>query len=495
MRFVPSFIDSIIINDNSFLSILYPIVTCMKKSLFLIIFLCSLSSLQAQQFNGLYGSNYATVNLVPFNPAYAVKSYKGLEVNLVSGSFMAGTNAYSFSKDYFSDGTHAGAIENTDYFKNYKNHKKYLWGNMDILGPAVSFTLKNNVHMAVYTRVRQITRGGNVDYNAFRTLGQVDTFVKYPDTMHFENAGFSSHAFGEFALSFGKQISTDPNHITSIGVTIKYVKGIAAASIFTSSTDLVKHTGDSTNLYKGDLSAFYSKGATAYVDDDPSNDLDLLSGGLGKGGLGLDIGFQYEYCPDAMEYHPAPYTFKLAASITDIGSIAYSADTGSGVYDIAIKNKADWQFSRSNGEDFAHYFGRLKEDTLLTKKDSSKVFRMGLPTAFRLYIDWNVTSNFWLGASLVLNMRGDNGNIYRPAYVNSLNLTPRWEKGQFAVGIPFSFWGYQTASVGIVFRAGPLFVGSTSIFSTLVAKEIRNLDAYAGLSFKLPKKDSGYSRY
>lgn len=465
----------------------------MKRLLLLIAGACSLSQLQAQQFNGLYGSNFATVNLVPYNPASAVKSYKGLEVNLVSGSFMAGTNAYSFSKDYFSNGTHAGAIENEDYSKNYRNHKKYLWGNMDLLGPAVSFNLKNNVQMAVYTRVRQVTRGGNVDYSAFRLLGQVDTFVHYPDTVHFENAGFSSHAFGEFAVSFAKQIGTDPVHVTSIGVTLKYVKGIAAASIFTSSTDLVKHTGDSTNLYKGDLSAFYSKGAVAYVDNDPNNDLDLLSSGLGKGGLGFDLGFQYEYHPDAWEGHPAPYTFKFAASITDIGSIAYSADTGSGIYDIAIKDKADWQFARSSGEDFASYFGRLNRDTILTKKDTSKVFRVGLPTAFRLYVDWNITSNFWLGASLLLNMRGDNGNIYRPAYVNSLNLTPRWEKGKFAVGIPFSFWGYQTASVGVTLRAGPLFVGSTSIFSVLASKEIRNLDAYAGLSFKLPQKERGYT--
>ena len=113
---------------------------------------------------------------------------------------------------------------------------------------------------------------------------------------------------------------------------------------------------------------------------------------------------------------------------------------------------------------------------------------MGLPTAFRLNVDWNMSEHIWLGVNLLLNLRGDNGSVFRPAYVNCLNVTPRYEKGWFMVGLPFSLWGHQTLSVGTVLRAGPLFVGSTSIISTLVGKQMRNVDAYAGLSFKIPKK-------
>jgi hypothetical protein len=130
---------------------------------------------------------------------------------------------------------------------------------------------------------------------------------------------------------------------------------------------------------------------------------------------------------------------------------------------------------------------------LITQTDSSKSFRVGLPTAFRFNADFNISSNFWLGVNLLLNLRGNNGDIYRPAYVNMLNLTPRYEKGWFMIGLPFSYWGYQTYSAGVILRVGPLYVGSTSIISTLLGNRIRYADAYAGLAFSFPKVRNTYT--
>jgi len=472
-----------------FLFILLQISQPVMKKLFLLNAVAlSFLHTQAQQFTGLSGTEFATVNLVAFNPSFIVKSEKGIEVNVFSGSLMAGTNAYSFSKDY----SFGAAKEEEDYFKDHRSGNKFIWGNVDLMGPAISFTIKDQYHLGIYTRFRQIVNGGNLSNGAFQLMGTVDNATPFPTVARMENAGFSSHSFSEIGFTYGKEISNDLNNVMRLGVTVKYLMGVAAGSLFSSSMLYEKNARDSTAALKGDITALYSKDFSGYVDNDPTNDLDPFTR-AGHGSIGFDLGFQYEYHPYADPNNPTPYTFRIAASITDIGSIAYDADTGSGVYNIDIKHQADWQYERGPYEDFASYFGRLKTDSMIVQSDSPSVFKMGLPTAFRVNVDWNMSQNIWLGVNLLLNLRGDNGSVFRPAYVNCLNVTPRYEKGWFMVGVPFSLWGHQTLSIGTVLRAGPLYIGSTSIISTLMGKQMRNVDAYAGLSLKIPrKKDYNY---
>ena len=444
--------------------------------------LASLSS--AQQFAGFSNKYFGGVVQIPTNPSFVVKEVNGFEFSLAAVSVMAGTNAYSFKKDWLTDGLNAGPMEGNEFDKNFSKKNKHIWGNVDLRGPAVSFTLKEDHHLGIYTRARQIVRGGNVDNHSFQLIGSPAQTLQFPDSFNFENAGFTVHSFGEIGLTYGRQLTYDLNHIWKGGFTVKYLMGFAAGTLFTPSMELKKNSSDSTSLLKGELTALYTENIKTHTDNDPNNEFESWFDGAGGSGLGFDLGLQYEYHPIGDLYKKTPYTFRLAVSITDIGSIAYKADTGSGIYDVNIINKADWQYQRMPYEEYVDYFGRLKRDTLMTQKDSSSEFNVPLPTAFRLNTDWNINSNFWLGINLVLNMRGDNGNIYRPSYVNMLNITPRYEKDWFMVGMPVSFWGYQTMSIGAMFRVGPLFFGSTSAISTLIGERIRNMDAYAGLAFR-----------
>jgi hypothetical protein len=466
----------------------------MKKAQLLLVTLLTVTVSPAQQFVGFpISSQLPSILQVPQNPSFIVKEQKGMEVNLFSASALGGTNAYGFSKDYFTEGLTAGAAEGEEYFKDYRGKKKHLWLNIDVLGPAVSLTYKETHNLGLYTRIRQVTRGGNLERREFLLIGDLDTFVHFPDSFRFEKAGFSTHIFGEVSFTYGKELSNDLYHIVRAGVTVKYLMGVAAGTLYTPATELVKHTADSTNLLKGELTALYSENFTTYVDNDPANDFASWGNRGGGGSLGFDLGIQYEYHPEGDPNRYTPYSYRIAASITDIGSIAYRADTGSGKYKVAIKDNADWQYQRREFEDFASYFGRLKKDSQVIQTDSSKSFRVGLPTAFRLNADMHITSNFWVGLNVLLNLKGDNGEVYRPAYVNMLNLTPRYEKGWFMIGVPFSFWGYQTYSMGVILRAGPFYLGSTSLISALLGDRIRYADGYAGLAFRFPKKLSTYT--
>ena len=462
----------------------------MRTHILSIFLLFAASGTGAQQFAGTSGLYQPGVSQVPFNPAWVTSANSGLEINLFAASAMAGTNAYVFNTDWMSGGMSGGAAEGKDYQRNFRSRKnRHMWGNIDVIGPSIAIPYRNNASIGIYTRFRQIVRGGNIDPKSFLLIGGIDPSASFPDTFRFDKAGFSTHVFGELGFSYGKVLSNDYYNIWKGGVTIKYLSGMAAGSLYSPATELVMNTPDSLNVLKGDITALYSENIEPFIDNDFSNDFSSWFDKGGKGGIGFDIGVQYEYHPAGDPNQETPYLFRISASITDIGSIGYKADTTGGIYSLNARNRHYQQLIKKEEESFQSYYDRLAADSIAIRKDSLTDFRMGLPTALRLNGDVNIGGAFWMAANILLNMRGDNGDAYRPAYVSMLNVTPRFENKWVMVGVPFTFWGYESLSAGLSLRAGPLFLGSTSLFSSLLGKNIRNLDAYAGLSFRLAKQE------
>src|SRR5690606_23592927 len=130
----------------------------------------------------------------------------------------------------------------------------------------------------------------------------------------------------------------------------------------------------------------YTHNIGAYVDNNFQNDITSWFQRAGKSGLGLDIGVQYEYHPEGNPNYPTPYTYRVAASITDLGGIGYVADTGSGRYDLNIQN-IDSSIDKISYEGVNEYMMRMETDSLTGKGEKAEKFRMGLPTAFRLNAD------------------------------------------------------------------------------------------------------------
>ena len=109
--------------------------------------------------------------------------------------------------------------------------------------------------------------------------------------------------------------------------------------------------------------------------------------------------------------------------------------------------------------------------------------------------DYNVTPSLNLAVNVLLNMRGDKRDIYRPSYVSYFNFTPSFGGRRLKLSVPFTFVGYQTVVLGAVIQAGPFYIGTNSLFSTLLSKNLKNADAYMGLMFKLHKDKRNYYTY
>lgn len=443
----------------------------------------------AQQFIGLNTTAYSAIHHMPVNPAWVNNAADGMEIMPFSVNMLAGTNAYYFYKKFILGGFGGQAIEGKDYLRDPQTYQKHLWANLEINGPALSFTYKKEHHFGVFTRARQLHRAGNITSGEFRLFGQSlpETYINNP--VLFSRAGYSTHTFAEVGFTYGRILRHDNYNILKGGVSVKYLMGFVAASVYTN--DLAyTNSGDSIAI-QGDINVLYTHNIGPFIDNNAQNDLTSWFQRAGRGGLGLDLGVQYEYHPDGNPNIATPYLFSIAASITDIGGIRYIADTGSGSYELDIHTDTS-KLVKYSYEGINEYMMNLERDTLLGRSEKTEKFRMGLPTAFRLNADYNAGNKINFALNMLLNLRGNGGDRYRPAYVNYINITPGYGGKNFHVGLPFTWIGYQTFAVGATLRFGPFYIGSSSALTTIMSTKIKNIDAYAGLVLKFRNEQRRY---
>lgn len=441
----------------------------------------------AQQFIGLDTRNHSAIQMIPGNPAWVTNSKTGTEAMLFSANMLAGTNAFEVSKSYFFSPGEGPARAGIDYKKNEELYQKHLWANLEICGPAISFQYKDEHYIGLYTRARQIYRAGGIASTEMRMIGEGAPDEYVGGTVEFRDAGFTTHTFTEIGATYGRVLRDDYYNIIRGGITIKYLMGFVAGSVYTESLDYAPDSLNNIRSMKGDVTVQQTYNIASFIDRDIPNDLTSWFNRAGRGSLGMDIGVQYEYHPDGNPNRATPYLFSLAASITDLGSVRYVADTGSGRYDINVKNKGLEEYEKPSYEDAGAYLVRIAKDSLLGTAELVDKFNIGLPTALRLNADYNSGEQFNIAVNVLLNLRGNSKSEYKAAYVNYFNFTPTYNSKYFRIGLPFTVIGYQTIAAGLTFRAGPFFIGSTSALSMLASSRLKNIDAYAGLVWKFNK--------
>jgi hypothetical protein len=447
--------------------------------------LLGVSNVHAQQFIGLTTNNYPAIMQLPSNPALVNNALTGPEINLVSGSVFAGNNAYTVDGGWLMKGDfETEAREGYEYSKLPNSQRKRAWANVDIMGPAASFSIKKQYQVGIYTRARTIVNAGNIAAEQFNVYTNENDPQYYNHTFSFKKVGASAHAFGEVGVTLGKMIRDDEYYKFGIGVTVKYLIGYAAINAYAG--DLTyQRLGDSAIYANGDLTALYTYNTVSGQTSD-------LGQRAGRGGLGFDIGVQYAYHPD---YDPNKtdntYRYKLGISITDIGSVGYVGDRGSAAYNVNA-SKTDFdelEFVDADQQEYGLFLNRQAQAGRIKVQDDGAKFRIGLPTAFRANIDYNAGGGLFVSVNTLLNMKGSNGSVFRPGYVGYLNVTPRIDLKFFKFGLPFTLIRYRTLSVGSVVYLGPLFVGSNTLLSALAGQNISNIDVYSGLAFKITKRE------
>jgi hypothetical protein len=205
--------------------------------------------------------------------------------------------------------------------------------------------------------------------------------------------------------------------------------------------------------------------------------------------IGADFGLVYYMNPNETLFRRKGYISRLAISITDIGRNSYTASSVSGKYTVNDKNIDFKNIQNNNDISFGtRIFNDYLVDTIAKPTSSSKKVKFGLPTALHLNGDFKLETRFWVNANVLINLRKVDAGQFSNHYISTVTVTPRYVWGMYAVSVPFSFNIQKQGYLGIILFAGPVYIGSGSLFQMTASNSINNLNLFLGSSLRIKAK-------
>jgi len=448
-----------------------------KKSTFFLL-LTSFVSLTAfsQSFIGYGYDNYAGVNGMILNPGTLADNKYKVNVNIFAVSALAGNNAYEMDRSRLLGLHFSNLNEGKGFYKANNTADKFVYTNLDILGPSATISLTPKDGLGITTRMRVIGNEYNLGNSLFQLTGNGNPNFYNVDIIN-RSLQVKVNSFAEAGLSYGRVLFKDDRAEIKVGVTGKYVVGLGYASL--SSGPLVLNIDPANYIAK----------AQADVTAQYSSNLDNLNGGASLGdiinkrsshGIGLDLGFVYEL----KGKDPNTTKLRLGMSVTDIGSLSYVNSSSSKQYTLTADGHNTQEFAEMQGESLQSYFDRIQSTGMAVVKAAAPSSKVSLPTALHVNADYNVYQRIYINGDVLLNMKA-NSNPVSPNYVTTFTVTPRLEKKWVSVYSPVSYSANGLLNWGAGVRVGPLFVGSGSIMSNLFKNRVAAADAHIGLTIPI----------
>ncbi|KRD06567.1 hypothetical protein ASE21_20280 [Flavobacterium sp. Root901] len=437
----------------------------MKRTLHLLCFFGSFFYAQSQSYFGFRDDNYAGIQSVLFNPSSIVDSKYRADITISSVSATGQNDLYSVNFAQIFDG---GYDLDADARKNFKSNNRGNF-NLDILGPSFMMNINPQNSIGLFTRVRSITNV--VDVNG-QLIDEVNKDIDASNSFLISggNPNGVTNSWAEIGASYGTVLLDRDEHFLKGGITIKYL--MAGVNGYINGNNLsVAFTKNNANPALSQYSSTGTLRTLASYDYENNQDPEF---DMTSAGIGLDLGFTYEYRTNCHTCIGNRYKLKAAVSVTDIGKLNYK-NAVENTYDLTGSVTQD---DIDNSDDIFNFF-----DTYYTKTASRKGVKANLPTALHTSFDWNIDNKFYLNLSSDFGLV-DSKKINAAAIANSIAFTPRYETRQFSFYLPVTWMEYSGTQIGTGFRAGPLFIGSGSLISNLFSNNSKGANVYVGL--KLP---------
>jgi outer membrane protein OmpA-like peptidoglycan-associated protein len=447
-----------------------------KKSVVFLLGIVLCLNAASQSFIGYGYDNYSGVNGLLLNPGTLADSKYKVNVNILAVSGFAGNNAYEIDRSKLL-GLHFNHLsEGNGYYKSSNTDYKYVYFNTDILGPSAMVNLTSKDAFGIITRMRTMGNEYNLGNPLFQLLGTANPNY-YNTSIINRSLQMKVNSFVEAGLSYGRVLMKNEHAELKIGITGKYVSGLAYGSV--SSGPLTINIDPTNTIVQmtGNVTAQYS----ANLDNlgNGSSIQDALNHRDGKG-WGLDLGFVYEI----RKADPSQYKLRLGFSITDLGSMKYNNSPNGATYSTNVDGHNTSELQKQSGEDFNAYFMRLKTQGLITAISGQATATVKLPTAVHLNADYNIYKRLFVDADILVNMLAA-ANPVSPNYITTFTVTPRLEKKWVSIYSPVSYNVQGQVNWGAGLRFGPLFVGSGTIVSSLFKQRLQTADVHAGLTIPI----------
>jgi len=442
---------------------------------------------RSQSFIGLNGAQNSILELHE-NPGYTISEDRA-QINVASVGTDVGGNTVVFRPSAINFLFTGKAQLDQDYYRSYDPHSRSFWASAELMGPGASFRIKKRYFFAITTGIRYLMNSDNLDPAVYNMLGinpVADTAKN--DSFKIHNYSIAAQVFKEYNLSYAGYIYQSEDYNLVGGVTVKILAGMGAAGMGISDASFKTHNNDGVAYNAtGTVNLAFTPYANNWAIT--KNPLESYYDRTNNLGVGVDLGIVYYINPnDAMTLKKG-YALRLAASITDIGSLSYTASSTSGTY--GVNNKTIDYRGIANNKDLTfgnQIFNTYLVDTIAVPKGTASKFKVHLPTAFHLNADLKVERGFAVNANLLLNLVKPSAGEYSNHYTSTLTITPRYMVGKVGLGLPFSFNALHQGYVGAVIFLGPVYLGSGSVYELSTSNSINNINLYGGVTWRIQAK-------
>lgn len=433
----------------------------MKRILFSVVGLLSLTAMAQQSFSGFTGGYYSGTHRVLSNPASIAGSPRKWDVNLLSVSANLGTDAMELE---------LGKLEKSfNKFTELGNLNNFSGKvNVDVLGPSFSFTLNDKHAVAITTRARVFADINDFDAKFVQTLiNDVKDINGLPYVLSVQNQSITANAFSEIGATWAGTVFQSASHTIKAGVTAKYLRGTANTNLYINNLNgVLFEDAAGKDVYLTANGELNINNAGVSILNFEADDL-LKSNASGFGG---DLGIVYEYRenPDDKKYR-----LKAGVAVTDIGSLKYKSIKGES-FSYAL-NAATVKVSDDMEENLRN------NPNVIATESGDESYNVSLPTAMRSQIDYRIVNNLYVELAGVYGISKDSKKTYIPYYANEVTLTPRYETKYYGLYVPLNYNELTKYNAGLALRLGPIFVGSNTLLSGL--SKGKQLDVFFGIRF------------
>ncbi len=482
----------------------------MRKSLWIIFAFFSMTSI-AQNYPGVHSSNFSGVMGTDLQPASFVDSRFKFDLNLASFNFGFYNNAMSFdTKDMpkwwvksFSDTTIYKSWAKPDstfmdryLIKNYDENSSKTYGfynniQIDVLNFA--FHINPRIAVGAMVKLRSITNVDDIDPKlAVLAENGLDSPSLWNQKFNEKLLDVNHLTWAEYGILYSQVVKDDGEHFMKVGGKAKWLSGYAAAYVHTKNFEYSLSNKDTSLHLSGDFSYGHSTG----ILDDPANSNGNPKA-ASKFGLGLDLGFVYEWRPDWKEYKydmdgetniwrqdKEKYKMRAGVSIVDIGGMKFQKGGLSRDFSVNSNNPFNLQVFNSATSLAA---ADTIIDSLITNstewiadEDAGKTFFMNLPTALSVQYDYHIWKWFYVNATGLISLQNRN-NPNRVRVANQVTVTPSFDHAWFGLHFPIIYNKYSGFKAGVATRLGPLTVGVTDFNALFASGKVNGAIIYGGL--------------
>ncbi|MFL5762580.1 MAG: DUF5723 family protein [Bacteroidia bacterium] len=466
----------------------------MKKVLFAGLLLTLTASSFAQDFLGYINSNYSGVTGTDINPANVVDSRYKTDICLAGVSFQLYNNYVGMDRSALKTDSHGHyyAFDDTLFMQHYLHPRdgnkinKSIYFSNQIYGPSFLVSINRKNAFAIKTKMRTLINIDGIEPElarlAYSSLKDSSLWLT-----RLSNQDFSAQTMTwvEYDGVYGHVFKDEGKHYLKAGLTAKYIQGIQSAYMNIENLDY-NFTNDTTlSLFHSDVNYGHS---STYEGDQikPSfKNTALFS-------WGLDLGVVYEYRPDYEKFKydmdgetglwrrdQNKYKFRVGLSAIDIGYAKFKKGTYSRNFtaDINLWNLHDFDSVQSP----ADFDSLLNARYPMNKGD--QYYKMNLPTAFVLTVDYNIYKDFYANFTSYVSPRFKK-DAEKVHDLTVFSITPRWDHKWFGAFVPFSYDNTGNFKAGLALRIGPLIVGTNSLGPWVSRGKIYGGDAY--MMLKIP---------